>query len=285
MADFSISFTGNTASRAELDFYDASRALIGFQRSLALTTHLVANGEIITQAPSLKNATIVIRPPQEGSWEIVASVLFGAGTTMVLSSKDSVLGHLTRSIYDYILNATLGIDVDFDSTIRQQYRALCDEMKITEEKLDSLAEKTEPAIVDMHRPIVWSETAKRAKIRFGSEQAVGPSLTRETFDYANKTVKLKTPEVFEGSISSYNSNTYRGRVFVNEEKRPIPFELSDHCRGNNSLEDIMNSLRYSVLDRKNSLSTIALKAFRHESSIGRLKSLYVVKVSTSTFLI
>lgn len=287
MADFSLSFTGGVASRAELDFYDASRALMGFQRSLALTVHLVMNGEIITQAPALKNASLLVRPPREGSWEIIVSALFGAGTTMVLSSKDSVLGHFTRSLYDYLLNSTLGIEVDFDKTIRRQYKELCEERQITEERMDSLAEKAENAIIDMHRPIVWSETARRARIKFGNESqsAVGPVLTRETYDHANVTVKLDTPEEFEGAISSYNSNTYKGRMFVEEEGRPIPFELAEECRYNDALKMIVDSLGISTLDRRNSRASIAVKAFRRLSSTGRLKSLWVVGVAANSFLL
>lgn len=52
--NFDLSFGGGITDRHQIDFYDVSQALIGFQRSLALTTHLVVNGEIITQSPSLK---------------------------------------------------------------------------------------------------------------------------------------------------------------------------------------------------------------------------------------
>lgn len=54
MTDIKLKFEGNLSDNHVLDFYDAARAMMGFQRSLALTTHLVVNGEIITQAPSLK---------------------------------------------------------------------------------------------------------------------------------------------------------------------------------------------------------------------------------------
>ncbi len=71
---FTLSYTGKNADENEIDLYDISQALIGFQRSLALTTHLILNGEIITQAPSLKNAKIFSTPPEEGSWKIVAGI-------------------------------------------------------------------------------------------------------------------------------------------------------------------------------------------------------------------
>ena len=61
---FTFSFTGNESDKHVIDFYDVSQALIGFQRSIALTTHLVLNDEIITQSPFLKGAKIYAFPPE-----------------------------------------------------------------------------------------------------------------------------------------------------------------------------------------------------------------------------
>jgi hypothetical protein len=68
--EITLSFNGGAADKNEINFYDVSQALIGFERSLALTTHLVLNGEIITQAPALKGAEILAIPPTEGSWKL-----------------------------------------------------------------------------------------------------------------------------------------------------------------------------------------------------------------------
>lgn len=283
MSDFVLSYKGSAAERSELDFYDAARAMIGFQRSLALTTHLAANGDIITQAPSLRNATIFVSPPKAGSWELVATVMAGVGAA-TMAPKDSVLGHFTRSLYDYVLNATLGIDVDFDKTIRQQYSELCEVRGITEDKMDSLIEKTETAVIDMHRPIVWSESARRARIRFGydRDRLTGPALTPETYEHATETKKLKKAEQIEGIISSYNSNTYKGRIYLPDARRPVPFELGDQARDANAIGLITGSLRTNAIDRvrarRNYVADVGFKAFRHESSTGRLKSLFVVEV-------
>ncbi|GEM_PF-3603819 len=57
--EITLSFDGASADDNVLDLYDGAQALVGFQRSLAITTHLIVNGEVITQAPSLKNAQIL----------------------------------------------------------------------------------------------------------------------------------------------------------------------------------------------------------------------------------
>lgn len=64
MVSISLSYSGALADNNVIDMYDAARGLAGFHRSLALTTHLVLNGEIITQAPSLKGADIIVSTPE-----------------------------------------------------------------------------------------------------------------------------------------------------------------------------------------------------------------------------
>jgi len=73
-----FSFSGSRADQNEIDFYDVSQALVGFERSLALTTHLILNGKIITHAPALKGAEIFALPPAEGSWKLSAAILVAA---------------------------------------------------------------------------------------------------------------------------------------------------------------------------------------------------------------
>ena len=152
---FTLQFDGALADRNALDFYDAARAISGFQRTLALVTHLALNGEVIVQAPSLKGAEIIVHPPEEGSWKIAATIIGGAFAIGAVG-KDSPIGHVVTSIYDYVLYETMGFHVDYDKTLQSLYN----EKVINEEKLDSLTEKAEPSIVEMHRPIVASKTAK-----------------------------------------------------------------------------------------------------------------------------
>jgi hypothetical protein len=76
--EVTLRFRGQTSDQHAIDLYDVSQALIGFERSLALTTHLILNDEIITQAPALKGAKIFARPPNAGSWELTAAIVVAA---------------------------------------------------------------------------------------------------------------------------------------------------------------------------------------------------------------
>jgi hypothetical protein len=180
---FTLSYEKGLADEHQLEFYDAARALIGFQRSLALTTHLVLTGEVITQAPSLQGAHIFVLPPEPGSWKITAGIavaIFTLGT----APRDTPVGYLLSSAYDYVVSETLGFHVDYNKTLGQSYdelRGTQSELpSLPQSKLDSVAEKCEAAIKDMHRPIVWSETATHAQILtnvHGKERRLPPRLT------------------------------------------------------------------------------------------------------------
>src|SRR4051794_8941447 len=110
--EITLSYSGSRADQNEIDLYDVGQGLIGFQRSLALTTHLVLNNEIITQAPALKGAEILALPASEGSWKITAAVAVTIWT-IGTAPKASPLGHLISSAYDYVISETLGFHVDY----------------------------------------------------------------------------------------------------------------------------------------------------------------------------
>lgn len=286
--EFALSFSGNTSDDSIIDFYDVSQALIGFQRTLALTTHLVLNGTVITQAPSLKGARIIAAPPEEGSWKVVAGVI-GAIWAAGQAPQDSAVGHLLISGYDYVVSETLGFHVDFDSTLGQQYKYLNENKsgvpKLEQSKFDAVIEKCEVAVRDMHRPIIGSETATKATILVGGggqSRPLNHPLTRSTFEYVSQTHQENYPDVLEGRVSSYNGNTYKGRVFVREVGRPVPFTLRDAARTPNSIGLVTSSLSTYTRFLSNSRVSggfIQFVAFKNTSRSGQLKSLTIVEIN------
>lgn len=285
IVNFTLSYSGGMADEHEIDFYDVSQALIGFQRSLALTTHLVLNDEVITQAPSLKGARIFAIPPEEGSWKITAAVVAGI-YTLGTAPMDSPIGHLVASAYDYVISESLGFHVDFQKTLGQQYEEFKEQHKtqikaLPESRFDSVIEKCQIAIRDMHRPIVNSETAVAASIF----SQVGPSiykiqkdLDRETYEHISFTREEEKPEIFVGRVSSYNINTYKGRAYLRSEGRPVPFELAESTRDPRSVALVTNSLVANARDRMRGEGEIALEGYKRVSKTGKLKGLFVIDV-------
>ncbi len=286
IVSISLSFDGGTSDQHQIDLYDVSQALIGFQRSIALTTHLVLNGEIITQAPSLKGAQILASPAEEGSWQIVAAVfagIYAIGT----APKDTPLGHMVHSLYDYVVSESLGEHVDYDKSlgelIEEHNHKKDKAMSLEQHKVDSLIEKCSTAITEIHRPIFKTNTAKNAKITSnlnGIEMPVGPVFSLQTYQYIHEEFVADFPEVIKGRISSYNSNTYKGRIYVAAEGRPVAFELSEDCRSDFSVTLITSSLAANAIkEYDNEWNTIYCRVFRNTSRAGHLKSYKIVELS------
>lgn len=286
-----LSFDGNQSTNHEIDLYDVARALIGFQRSLALTTHLVLHNEIITQAPALKEAFILAAPPTEGSWKIPAKVMVPLSMLYALNfvPSDSPVGHLVRSVYDYVVNETLGFHVDYDKSLGEQYEELKkmdSKLPVLERhRLDSLTEKCEIAIKEMHRPIKGRETALSANIKaWTSPQAIqvlGPTLNVDTYDGIGKTETDTSEHIVIGKISSYNSNTFKGRIYELAEKRPISFELLNDAKTQSAINLITNSLVVNARREagEGNNGTIYCRAYKDTSKTGTLKKLTIIEVS------
>ena len=253
----SLSYSGGIADENELDFYDVAQALIGFERSLALTTHLILNGEIITQAPFLDGARIAARPPIEGSWEFVALVyLAGRGAYKLgTTPRDTPIGHLISSAYDYVVSHVVGVHVDYEKVLGAQLQERDASRRVdqipTITKLDALAEKCETAVSQIHRPIVKTRSASRAMLTASVDeisQQIGPIFDDQTFDYIAYTKDDESVEIV-GRVTSYNMNTFKGRVFVLGVGRPVPFELMEQCRDTASVGLVADSLSRNVQSR------------------------------------
>ncbi|PTR07063.1 hypothetical protein C8R32_10818 [Nitrosospira sp. Nsp5] len=283
---FTLSFTGNDSDRHLIDFYDVSKALIGFQRSIALTTHLVLNNEIITQAPYLKGATIYALPSEAGSWKMTAVVmasLYHLGTAPI----NTPIGHLIHSLYDYVVSESLGFHVDYDKTLKKLY----DESdikktqlpQIRESQAHSLVEKCSPAIEEMHRPIYKGHTAKKGRIvtTIGDRKIpLQQSLTIETYDFIHETHISAEPEEIQGRISGYYKNTFKGKIFDKSIGWPVSFELRDQARNRIAFDLIIRSLHANALSLTNENSIVFCKAYRMTSKSGQLKGFLITEVSS-----
>lgn len=286
---FTLSYEGNDSDQHAIDLYDVSQALVSFQRSLALTAHLILNDEIITQAPSLKGARILALPAEPGSWKITAWVLAGMTGLYNLGTaqSNSPIGHLMYSVYDYLVKESLGVNVDYNKSLGQLYeqaqKAKVNLPVVRESQVDSLLEKTERAFLEMHRPIFKTRSAKSASISasLGAEQyPLGTTFDLETFDFIHETRSAEIPNVLEGRVSSYNSNTYKGRIYVAKYGRPVAFEISVPARSQRAVRLITTSLSHNALKQYNEAkATVHCVAFENTSRSGRLKSLTIVKVS------
>jgi hypothetical protein len=133
----------------------------------------------------------------------------------------------------------------------------------------------------MHRPIAKTHTADEATItaKIGTtEREIGSPLNLETYEYVAHTDRGTDSFEFVGRVSSYNSNTFKGRVYITDEGRPIPFELSDTARSIDGIIKITASLAAYAQRKPEGEGVFVFNGFRNTSRSGRLKSLYITEV-------
>jgi len=287
LLQFTLSFTGELADEHRIDLYDVSQAIIGFQRSIALTTHLVLNQKIITQAPALKGAEILAFPPTDGSWKInsvvVLTAMYGLGTL----ENNSPLGHLVYSLYDYVVSESLGVRVDLNKSLGQLYEETQkNNVKlplIKQHQADSLIEKCNTAMHEIHRPIYMTGTAGKAEITATINRERLPletSFSMQTWEYIHETRTSDEEEAFVGRVSSYNSNTFKGRIYVEKFGRPVSFELSKNSRGQKIVQIVTSSLQSNALRAyKEDEGRVYFKGYQRTSRSGQLKSLLITDLS------
>ncbi|QPO09865.1 hypothetical protein SAMN04488041_103398 [Sulfitobacter pontiacus] len=286
-----MSYTGGLSDDHIISLYDLSRAMLGFERSLALTTHFALNSsEVITQVPSLRGAQILCAPPEAGSYKVAAIIAATGAATFSLGSlkSDNPLGHLVYSLYEIAVHEATGQTVDYDKSLREIYEKGVREgsegiIMPKKSQIESLVEKIEPSISELHRPMVGSETASQLKIspvngeyleEAGSEIVLN-SASYDRLRYRELDNRITS---IQGKVSSFNMNTFNGRIVTSNDARPIPFFLTPAGRTVEGVKLIAESLAANITDRKSNSSIIVFDVRRASTRTGRTVKLSVVKV-------
>ncbi|MBB5514335.1 hypothetical protein FHS89_000333 [Rubricella aquisinus] len=291
-----LRYRGSAADDAQIQFYDVAQSLIGFERVISLTTHLLINGTIKTQSPSTQGFQVLAQISEEGSWKQAVAVSLG---TAILSSgvasSDSSFGWLMKSAVSYVIAESLGFEPNFEEVLGSQIREHRNRVdsdfvlpdNLTEERFDAVIEKCESGILSIHRPIAFSRTANIADINFnisGENEQLDYYFDINTYDYVKKTITSEDFSDYHGIVSSYNVNTYKGRFYIPELERTVSFELGNDMKNNDFIAKITDSLARNALSRipiSQRNSDISFRALRNESINNRLKSLLVIQEITS----
>ncbi|MCB4782026.1 MAG: hypothetical protein LGB70_04180 [Sulfurovum sp.] len=207
---------------------------------------------------------------------VICTALYSLGT----APKDTSLGHIIYSAYDYVISESLGVHVDYDKPLGKPYEESENKKlpKIKQYQLDSIIEKCSFSIKEMHRPIYQTGTTTKATISAMINNTLLPISSSLSIDtYAHLKGDLISPEekIVKGYISSYNTNTYKGRIYIPEEGRPIPFELSESIKDKRTIEIIVNNLRKHALDDQEN-KKIKCTVFEVTSNSAKLQR-YIVK--------
>lgn len=212
----------------------------------------------------------------------IGASIYGAGT----APKNSPLCHVVHSAYEYVVKETLGIPVKYEETLGKTYNRLnaqeTDLPILSEERFDSLIEKCEPAIRQMHRPIINSKTAEEGVISIDTGsgmKSIDKLLDHYFWEYLTTTLIDDDISWYEGRILSYNSNTFYARIYIPDLKRPIPFELSESARNNEIFQILVESLCANAAQMHNSQGIVRIRGYAYRSKLGRIKKLRIFGIN------
>lgn len=111
------------------------------------------------------------------------------------------------------------------------------------------------------------------------KKQLSTTLTADTYAHINLNNMKSGSTLVHGYISSYNSNTFAGRIFITELNRPISFELGYNLRqSKDALSLIVNSLREHVLKIKDR-QQLNCMVNKIEDISGRLISYHILSVT------
>lgn len=279
-ANIKLIYSGGVdATTSGIDLYDLSKALYGFHRSLAITYHYLLHDEIITKTPYARDFRIISYPPKEGSFEIIACILVASKIIkeFTTASKDTILGHVAFSLYDYVVKKCLGIHIDMSKSLYKQY------LESRKHKVESLAQKLESSVRYMHRPI-QTHSAIACSLSFDEGNKI--EFDRKTLDMIDKMQIETESNMYTGRVSGYSANTRSGMIYSEEEKRSIPFEIEKGIDIDTGCLARSLSL-YDALKRKNKKGRSGFFKFNAKRVMNRMnftKKYYITYIYTESLV-
>lgn len=213
-----IEFEGLTSDEGHLELYEASEALNGLASSVNLVTHgFVHDNEVRTKVPVQKDFKTYFSSAKKGCFDLSIDVLFEPKT--IKKHGKSVI---FDRYWDY-LSYTIANSIGENYTPQTPYLE-----NILEDKpyhFDDLAEELESHLARVHRPIKTKNaiTTKFIRPRVG-EKIV---LNKTTLAYVSASIVSNIEEAWSGNITKYNILSGKGRAFINEIGRTVPFFIKD----------------------------------------------------------
>ena len=264
-----VSYEGGMADQNSLPGYDGVTSIDGITRAIYIATHAYMTGEVVSRAPALKRASIVLKPARQGSFIFDLLVLmeaYPATTTAAVALAAAPFYDFIKTVFK---RATGEIDAEPETAhLRQLYkRREPPPLKKPPADLDVLAETLEGSLQAAHRPIGAEGTI--GSISIGSARQNLIHFDEETKDWVNTQDEAVGLEVLRGNVTRYNALSRNGRAFVDQLERVVPVRPD----GDFPVGDLANltwSLHGSNIGAP---SKIDMRARRVISASGKVKRL------------
>ncbi len=263
-----IRYDGRIADDGKLRLYDAGESLSGLATLVNLVSHSFANkNEVRDRVPNPVGVTTTMVAAQKGCFENVIGVEFS--DVVVGSIGKTVIAKHFWSYLEFCLQLALGKDAETDSPFVR---------KISESEdtpFEELAVRLENPLKNLMRPI-WSEGA--STITFNRPH-VGDRivLDEDSYEYVNVSERDVALKHWIGNVTKYNILSGYGRVYLDEEKRTVPFnilEFDKNERAHKAATASMNERAQKIGEGKR-----VFVAHKVTNAPGRIKRLLVNEIN------
>lgn len=217
-----VRYEGGLADQNALPGYDGVTSIDGITRAVHIATHAYMTGEVVTRAPALKRATILLKPARQGSFIFDLLVLMEANP----ATTSAAVALSAAPFYDFLKTAfkraTGAIDAEPETPhLRQLYeRKEPPRLIKPPADLDELAEALEGSLQATHRPIGDDGTIENISI--GSSRQTLIEFDEETKGWVNTQDEAVGRELVRGNVTRYNSLSRNGRAYIDQFERVVP---------------------------------------------------------------
>ena len=253
---------------SSLDAYDASQALYGISRSIAILTHYTIHRRVIKQAPALEGAKVLIEPPHHGSFEFIVPIIADPDVRAVAQNiSAAMLYDLVKVIYRRLVGKS---DTPSSAEVQNLVRRAPGD-------LDALSDSINEDMVRIYRPLISDARQYNITVNGGTVNIVNVvELNRETYDFAKTKVLGDDQVEFFGEVRSFNGSTIQGRFWIEEEERTVGFSKNKTTRMSDAARQTLSWSSDEWVNEREGY--VFLRGYPLSSRTGLLKHIFMTGV-------
>lgn len=221
----------------QVDLYDGAKTIFGLGRALQIAAHFLVNQEVIFQAPSARGVRLYLVPARRGSFDQLIQLVIEHKEIILVTAATTLTTEVVRDFLGYVIRKSCGLVAHASTYVVREIS------KQMQADLEALEEAMLGPLVDAHRAI--EKGSARTRLKLGGDQIEFDDRT-----YANVRDRILSPhkKTLAASVSSYNINSFKGRLYNPELGRTIPFKMRKR-----SLPEDLTPLSWSLDERNKKL--------------------------------
>jgi hypothetical protein len=213
---FDIRYVGGDANENRLNLYDASTSILGFSRAIAIISNTLATkGEVRFKGSTIPNVEMYLHPSKKGSLIETVSVVFKEPAIQAIGIGGLVSAFWAMLEYSW----KIATDQEVTTDNRIVKKIIADNETIDLQLIDAL----ESPFQQVHRPIAKGSDMKIQINRPRVGKVI--ELNYDTKEYVSSIIEKGITNDIQVNVTKYNINTGYGRLYADDLKMTIPFNI------------------------------------------------------------